>query len=143
MIKLRNVADVVLELTQAGNLTVAANADAILVPFNGKLIGVQAFVGTAGVGTSGVVDVLQNEVSIYGGTKLTLVAAAREATYVAPANDPVTVSRGDIFTLKVTTAFGTTPSVDLVVALLFRVAKQSAPGASFQGDFGLIAGDAE
>jgi hypothetical protein len=134
MIKLINMADELMQLRQAGNLTVAANADATSVPFNGWLIGVMASVGTAGVGTSAVIDILQNETSIYGATKLVLAAAAKQPAYQPLTTDPLPVSLGDVFTLKVTTAFGTTPSVDLAVQLLFR-RKNSPPAASYQGNF--------
>lgn len=134
MIKLINVADFVQTLRQAGSLTVAANADCVVVPFNGFLIGVYLSVGSAGAGTSAVVDILQNETSVYGATKLVLAASATVPTYQPLTTDPLPVNSGDVFTLKVTTAFGTTQSKDLAVALLFR-RKNSPPAASYQGNF--------
>ena len=144
MIKLRNLADVqVVTLKQNGSLTVGADVDNDFVITKGNIIGVQAFVSAAGTGTLPVIDILLNGTSIYGTTKLSFALTALEATYQPLATDPTPVNRGDILTLKVTTAFGTTQSKDLVVKLLIRVAKQSAPGASYQGDFGLATGDAE
>jgi len=139
MIKLYNNADFLFDFQQAGNYTAAANLSPSVIPFSGFLIGVYVAVGTAGVGTppANAVDILQNEVSIYGGTKITLTAASRFATYVAPAVDPPPVVSGDVFTLKLSGSWGTTASVDLAVTIAFRRRYQSPPSASYQGNFGL------
>lgn len=134
MIKLINVADELMQLRQAGNLTVAAHADCTSIPFTGWLIGVMANVNGVGAGTVPSIDIQQNGTSIYGATKLSFAAASRFATYQPLTTDPLPVTLGDVFTLDVVTAWGTTQSTDLVIQLLFR-RKNSPPAASYQGNF--------
>lgn len=142
MIKLRNLADDMEELFQSGNWAAGTNINPTTVPFNGYLIGYQAFVGTAGVGTAPTWDILQNGVSIFGATKNSLVAAVRESAYAAvPNSNIIQVSRGDIFTLSAIGAWGTTQSINFVVMLLFRYYKQSPPAVPYAGDFGMATGD--
>jgi hypothetical protein len=143
MIKLYNQADFLAYLSQAGALTVAANADAVMSPLTGFLIGIWANIGAVGTGTIPVIDVLQNETTIWGATKISFPASSRAATYGALTTNPLPVTAGDVFTLVVTTAFGTTQSKDLSLALLFRRAFQSAPSAAILGDFGLLLGNTE
>jgi hypothetical protein len=142
MIKLRNLADDLEELFQSGNWTAGTNINPTTVPFNGYLIGYQAFVGTAGAGTTPTWDILQNGVSIFGATKNGLTAAVREATYPAvPTSNIIPVSRGDVFTLSTIGTWGTTQSINFVVMLLFRYYKQSPPAVPYAGDFGMLTGD--
>lgn len=112
-------------------------------PLTGFLIGVWANISAVGTGTIPVIDILQNQTTIWGATKISFPASSRVATYGTLTTNPLPVTAGDVFTLNVTTPFGTTQSKDLVIALLFRRAFQSAPSAAILGDFGLLLGNTE
>ena len=135
MIKLKNKADFILTLWQAGALTAANDVSAEIVPDDGYLDAVLAsvgYIGIAGGANDVLVDINKNNVSLISSTPITFshtTAAAAPSSYGDFATmAPIAVSKGDVLSLDVDQTFnGGTPPNNLVVAFRFR--RKTSPAA--------------
>lgn len=129
MIRIRGVAEILVDLSVAGAQAVNANARTFIVPFPARLKAIYAKLGTAGVTGTQTTDLLKNGATLVSsGTLLSFATGVQAATYNVAnltANPPL-FNKGDIIEVS-TTAIQTTPAKDL--ALLIVLEKQRS--ASF------------
>lgn len=111
----------------AGALTVGANKDRWMAPFNGEIVGVNAVVGTAPTGAALIFDVLKNGTTIFStNPKPTVAISATTAPLAAP--DPAVAGgaaaagrfvTGDVLSLSITQVGSTVAGSDADVVVEF------------------------
>jgi len=136
-IKIKNLGDFTILLSISGRLTTSAST--VLgsgdcggpAPFSGIVKAVYAVLGAAGTGAAAAtVDLLQNETTmVASGAMFSFASTATTPTYTAPATNPPTVTKGDIFSLAVNSVHNTTPAQDLCVAIVLERTRGTGPVA--------------
>jgi hypothetical protein len=108
----------------AGALTVGANKDRWVAPFNGEVIGAVATVGVQPTGATLIFDVLKNGVSIYTVNTKPTVAVSTSTSPFAPSDAAVPPAAaagrfvtGDVFSLSVTQVGSTVAGSDADVTV--------------------------
>jgi hypothetical protein len=135
MIKLRNLDDFIEDLSIPGTQSAATHVKTLLIPFSCTLSAIYAKLGTAGVTSAQIVDIMKNGTTIFSSAvKLTFATAVTAATYGPLTTDPPTFIKGDIVRVDVTQVH-TTPAVDLNLLLVFTRSIQ-ASGAVQTDTFG-------
>lgn len=120
MIKIRNQAELVLDLGVPGTQSATADKQVFVVPFACQLKAIFAKLGTAGVTGSQIIDVNKNGVTIFSNaTKLTFATAVQACTYGPFTADPTQFAKGDIITVDVD-QIHTTPAKNLALVLVLQ-----------------------
>lgn len=117
--------DSIITFTETSILTVKAGTSRFYFPFNAKIMGIQASVGTPPEGQIIRVNVLKNGTSVFTGTTRVAVgqsvnvgAERVEIDFTAGAS---TVTTGDYLTISIDQIGTTTAGSDLVLNIRYRL----------------------
>lgn len=140
MLKLRNMQEIIVNLSVPGTQSAAADKACFVIPFACQIKAIFAKLGTAGVTGNQIVDVNKNNTTIFSGaTKLTFATGVQAATYDGQTVNPTQFAKGDILSVDVD-SIHTTPAKNLaLVVVLQRLKSGGRVGATQTDTFGLDA----
>lgn len=110
----------VIRFFSAGGQSTGVKKDAALLPMACTLVGVRAYIDTAPVGSSFIVDANKNGTTVFTtqGNRPTILAAANASSTTAP--EVTAFSAGDRFSYDVDQVGSGTAGSDLYVTALFK-----------------------
>lgn len=106
----------------SGSLSSGTGAGRLTFPFNAKILGVIASIGTAPVGNSVIVDVLKNGITLFTtqANRPTIAVGTNASALKVP--DVTSVLAGDFITVNIAQVGSSTPGSNLTVTLVFSPA---------------------
>jgi hypothetical protein len=129
MIKVRDKDDFEVFISVLGTQTTGKKY-VFVMPFAGWLKSMYAKLGTAGLTGNQAVDINDEGVSIFLGTRLTFTSSSVDPVYGDLSTDPHFFSKGDFIDVSVDTIHSGTAAIDLSVVLVFS---RNKPAGIIQG----------